>query len=211
MPVLRRLLLAAVATALVVGCGVALRGGEPEPEQVSAASTPLSSYDTSRVTILRTSFCERVPDEAVEEALGAAPEDATDYGNGDRVRLAPKVRDLAHEFGCTWTAGGTTAAAWVYTPPVPRPLAATLLQQARSASSCSAVPDAPAYGEPSAALVCTTERATEFSFRGLFGDAWLTCSLRSTTVFAGQSSKDSLDRVGRWCVAVARAAADEGA
>ena len=117
-------------------------------------------------------------DAAVEEALGAAPEEASAYGNGDQARLAPGIRDRAHEYGCSWTADGTTAAAWVYAPPVSRVVATELLRQARAVKGCEPVTAAPAYGEPSAGLVCTSTRGREVTFRGLFGDAWLVCSLR---------------------------------
>jgi len=209
MPVVRRLLLAVTVTALAVGAGVALRDSGSPPEEPEATSTPLESFDTTGVAVLRTAFCDRVPDDAVAEALGEEPEDATEHGNGDRIRLAPGVRDRTHEYGCSWSAGGVTASAWVFAPPVPRPVAADLLRRARAPERCAALPDAPAYGDPSVGLVCTTERGREVSFRGLFGDAWLACSLRATGVSAGESVDDSADRTGRWCVAVARAASAE--
>ena len=210
MPVVRRLLLAAVATALVVGLGVVvLDGDDGADDGREATSTPLSSYDTSGVTILRTEFCDRVPDAAVEEALGTTADESSDYGNGDVVRLAPGLRDRAHEFGCSWSGGGATAAAWVYAPPVPRSQTGELLRQARSTDGCEPVAGAPAYGDPSVALVCTSDRASEVSFRGLFGDAWLVCTLRRRGVSAGEGVDEAVDRAGRWCVASARAAAGE--
>jgi hypothetical protein len=210
MPVVRRLLLAAVVTALAVGSGVALQDSDSSRGPVKATNTPLTSFDTRGVKILRTEFCDRVPDASVEAALGAEPSDSAAYGNGDRVQLAPGVRDLAHEYGCSWTTDGVTAAAWVYAPPVPRAAAYGLLRGAREGDTCERVPEAPAYGQPSEALVCTTKRGLEVSFRGLFGDAWLSCSIRTTRVSAGESNERAVDRTGRWCVAVARAAsADE--
>ncbi|HET9422164.1 MAG TPA: hypothetical protein VFO49_13585 [Nocardioides sp.] len=207
MPVVLRLLLAMVLTAVAVGGGVVLftddESGDSPPQ---ATSAPLSSFDTSRLTVLRTGFCDGVADSAVAEALGADPEQESSYANGDRVRLTEEVRDRAHEHGCQWSAGGVTAAGWVFAPPVPRSTAETLLRRARDAKGCEPIPDAPAYGEPSVGLVCTSDRGQEVSFRGLFGDAWLVCSLRSSDVSAGQTPDDAVDRTGRWCVAVARAA-----
>jgi hypothetical protein len=207
MPVVRRLLLSGAVTVLAVAGGVVVlegdgsSGGEPD-----ATSIPLTAFDTSALTILRSEFCDRVADESVSAALGTEPDDATAYDNGDRVRLAGRVRDRAHEYGCSWTANGATAAAWVFAPPVPRSTARDLLRQARAAQGCEAIPDAPPYGDPSAGLVCTTQGSQEVSFRGLFGDAWLVCSLASDDVSAGQSRDGAVDRAGRWCVAVARAA-----
>ena len=212
MPVVRRLLLAGVVTALAIGGGVVVLGGDDGDGgdvERGATSTPLASYDTSGVAILRTGFCDRVADAAVEEALGGPAEESSDHGNGDVVRLAPGVRDRAHEFGCSWTGGGVTAAAWVFAPPVPRAQAGDLLRRARSADACEPRPDAPAYGDPSVGLVCTSPQAREVSFRGLFGDAWLVCSVRQRGVSAGESVDEAVDRTGRWCVAAARAAADD--
>ena len=212
MPVVRRLLLAATVTALAVGGGVTLLDTDPPPpDEPEATSTPLESFDTTGLAVLRTAFCDRVPEVAVTEALGAEPEEAAEHVNGDRIRLAPGVRDRAHEYGCSWAAGDLTASAWVFAPPVPRPMAADLLRQARAPERCQPVPDAPAYGDPSAGLVCTTQRGREVSYRGLFGDAWLSCSLRATGISAGQTLDDAVDRAGRWCVAAARAAAADDA
>ncbi len=212
MPVVRRLLLAGVVTAAAVGGGVLIQGaGGSPPDEQEATSTPLASFDTTNLAILRTAFCDRVADDAVEEALGGAPDEANTYGNGDRARLAPGIRDRAHEYGCSWTAAGRTAAAWVYAPPVSRAVANELLRQARAAKGCGPVTDAPAYGEPSAGLVCTSTRGSEVTFRGLFGDAWLVCSLRMTSVSAGESTHQAVDRAGRWCVAAARAAGPDDA
>jgi hypothetical protein len=200
MPVVRRLLVAGTATAVAVAGGVLLhRADAPSPADREPPSIPLASFDTSHLTILRTAFCDRVPDDAVREALGGEPEDATSYGNGDRVRLGHGVRDRAHEYGCSWTAGDRTAAAWVYAPPVPRAVATELLRRASAAKDCRPVTDAPAYGAPSAAVRC----GDEIAFHGLFGDAWLSCSVAP----AGPADPDGLlDRGGRWCVAVAQAA-----
>lgn len=213
MPVVRRLLLAGAATVLTVGAGVIVLGEDrTSPEEPRAESTPLASFDTSRVTILRTGFCDRVPDAAVTEALRADPGDESTYANGDRVRLAPGVRDRAHEYGCSWTADGTTAAAWVFAPPVPRSTAGDLLRRARAARGCEPIPDAPAYGEPSVGLICTARGSRMVSYRGLFGDAWLVCSITSDEVPPGESADSTVDRAGRWCVAMALAArADEAA
>jgi hypothetical protein len=206
-PVVLRLLLATALTVVAVGAGVMLFTDDDSGGRTAqATSAPLSSLDTSRLTVLRTGFCDGVADSAVEEALGAAPDHASSYANGDRVRLTEKVRDRAHEHGCVWSADGVTAAGWVFAPPVPRATAETLLHRARGARSCETIPDAPAYGDPSVGLICTGDSGQEVSFRGLFGDAWLVCSIRTADVSAGQTSDQAVDRTGRWCVAVAEAA-----
>jgi hypothetical protein len=60
----------------------------------------------------------------------------------------------------------------------------------------------PAFGEPSTICRTQADGVTTYTFRGLFGDAWLTCRL---VVGAGQ--EDTLDHAGRWCAAVATGAA----
>ena len=209
MPVVLRLLLASVLTAAAVGGGVVLfADDEPGGRAPVGTSAPLSSLDTGGLTILRTGFCDGVADSAVTEALQAEPDQESSYANGDRVQLTAEVRDRAHEHGCQWSANGVTASGWVFAPPVPRVTADLLLRRARDAKGCEPIPDAPAYGEPSLGLVCTGRLGEEVSFRGLFGDAWLVCSLRFADVSAGQSRDEAVDRTGRWCVAVARAASD---
>jgi hypothetical protein len=107
-----------------------------------------------------------------------------------------------HEFGCTWTAGGSRAEAWVFVPPVTRERARTLADLAREQAGCTAVAGAAAYGDPSAATSCRADAGIEVSYRGLFGDAWLACALTAP----GGKQQELTDRAGRWCAAVATAA-----
>jgi hypothetical protein len=74
---------------------------------------------------------------------------------------------------------------------------------AREEPGCEPVPDAPDFGTPSAALVCDVGPRLEVSYRGLFGDAWLTCTL---TADSDVPRAELVDRAGRWCVAVVGAA-----
>ncbi|GAA1789393.1 hypothetical protein GCM10009795_038960 [Nocardioides hankookensis] len=147
--------------------------------------------------MVRGDFCPRVAPQAVTDALGTDSSDEKTWANGDRVRLADGVKDVAHEYGCSWTADdGTVARAWVFAPPVTAADAADLGRKARRSDGCRALPDAPAYGAPSVAVRC----GDALAFHGLFGDAWLSCSLES----AGGAPE--ADQTGRWCVAVAQAA-----
>ena len=193
----RTLVVAAVAlTSAMSGC---TSSDDPEPPaaQPSASSTPLQDFATEGLSVVRGEFCARVPSAAVSEALDGEPADTGSWANGDRTRLAAGVRDVAHEYGCSWTAAdGTVARAWVFAPPVTPSSAAVLGRQSRRAEGCRPLPDAPAYGDPSVAVRC----GREISFRGLFGDAWLSCSLQSP------GTAPDVDRAGRWCVAVAQAA-----
>ncbi|MEP9364037.1 hypothetical protein ABLE68_13795 [Nocardioides sp. CN2-186] len=187
-----------VVAALVLALlGVGLAGCDSDDEAPadppSASSTPLADFDTTGLSVARADFCARVAPAAVDEALGGEPTSSDSYGNGDRVRIGGARADVVHEFGCTWTAAdGTVARAWVFAPPVTAERAQALRGAAAHADGCAPVRGAPDYGSPSIAVRCGDETA----FHGLFGDAWLSCSLDANDV----------ERVGRWCVAVAGAA-----
>jgi hypothetical protein len=196
---LRRVAAAVLATivtaAALSGCNDNEQPDKPVP---SAVSTPLTDFATDGVTIARADFCARVAPDAVEEALGGAAESSETYANGDRAQVAPGVHDVVHEYGCTWKAAdGTIARAWVFAPPVTAEQAAAL-RKAATGRGCRPIKDAPAYGDPSVAVRCGAETA----FHGLFGDAWLSCSVEATEGEPGAL----LDRTGRWCVTVAQAA-----
>lgn len=204
--VLRTVLLAAVAVGVLVAVGLVVGTGDDDPSgagtttpaaPTTAPDVALAEVDTTTVAVARTAFCDAVPAEAVEAALGAAPSDATTYADGQRAQVTGDVRDIAHEFGCGWTTASANARAWVFAPPVTRRTARALVAEAREQDGCTAVPGSPAFGEPSVALTCRTGRGTQASFRGLFGDAWLTCTV------AGRLGPDAaVERADRWCVAV---------
>jgi hypothetical protein len=170
-------------------------GGDDEPKAApTPSSTPLEQFDTSSLEVARTGFCSRVAPAAVEEALGAPPESADSWNNGDRAEVADGVRDVVHEYGCSWTAAdGRVAEAWVFAPPVARSDVPGLRRATAQEQGCRRLADAPAYGAGSVAVRCGRGST---AFHGLFGDAWLSCSLSGT----------DLGRTGRWCVTVAQAA-----
>ena len=204
--VLRRLLIAILLTALPVAVGTLVLDEDERtaPPPPAYESTPLERYDTATVTVARAPFCDRLPEEAVTEALGGDTGEVTSYGNGERAQLAPGVEDVAHEYGCRIAGtGGTEARAWLFAPPVTRSRATELVASAAERGACTQQQQAPSYGEPTLALVCPAGDRRFASFRGLFGDAWLSCS-----VAAPESVGDAelLDRAGRFCVAVAEVA-----
>jgi hypothetical protein len=205
---MRRWVFVAVA-AMATGVGVAagtllLDDEEPTSGPAAFSPTPLTSFDTSGLTIPRETFCDAVDPRQVEAALGAEPVEATSYENGEEVALADGVTDVAHEFGCTWIRSDQSEArAWVFAPPVDAKRAAALVKAAGKREDCQASPE-PAYGSPSVELLCTSEAGGVASYRGLFGDAWLTCelSLKDPEV----TGADVLRRAGAWCVGVAQGA-----
>ena len=204
-PRVARATLAVVATLLIAllgaGCsGSADSGPEPTaaPSEAVDEGTPLADVDTTSLVVARAPFCDAVDPAAVARALGEEPAEGSAYRSGQRIKLSDDVADVVHEFGCRWTAGDGVAEAWVFVPPVTRERAAELVR-----TGCRGVQD-PAFGEPSAVCRTQADGVATYTFRGLFGDAWLTCRL---VVGAGQ--EEALDRADRWCAAVASAAAPD--
>jgi hypothetical protein len=191
-----------VAVAALALAATACSGGsEPSAAPTSAAPTPLAEFATDTLTVARSDFCSRVAPAAVEDAVGGESESADTWANGDRARLADGVTDVAHEYGCRWSAAdGTTAQGWVFAPPVTPRQAERLRRAAAKADGCRAVPDAPRFGSRSVAVRCDDGTT---AFHGLFGDAWLSCSV----TVRGPAAGDAVERTGRWCVSVAQAAA----
>ena len=103
-PAVRRLRLAALLLPLllVTACtGDDSAAPKPTP---SAPPTPLESLSTTDLVVPREAFCPMVPPDAVTAALGSEPASSTSYGNGQRAAVAAGVKDVAHEFACTWRA-----------------------------------------------------------------------------------------------------------
>ncbi|GAA5146395.1 hypothetical protein GCM10023340_17250 [Nocardioides marinquilinus] len=209
---------AAVAVGVVVLDGD--DGDDAAPPTPSAPTvsptvetTPLSDYDTTVVALQRASFCDAIDDETLAVALGLddgatpAVSQADAYVDGDRAEVGG-VTDVVHEFGCRWRTDDAVARGWVFAPPVTSREARALRRAAVAEEGCEVAGRAPDFGLRSVALLCEAPRGTETSFRGLFGDAWLTCSV--TVSGTDTPEAELLDRTGRWCVGVAQAAAVAG-
>jgi hypothetical protein len=190
-----------ILTALAVAGCTGDDGETPSPAPAPAApsTTPLEGLDTTAMTVARGDFCSRVAPAAVEDALAGASPRARTWGNGDRVLLAPGVKDVAHEYGCAWHHAGATAEAWVFAPPVTPAQAGRFAAALAATKGCSTVPGAPRFGRRTTALSCA--RGTEVSLHGLFGDAWLSCSL------SARNPEGLVARTTAWCATVAQAAA----
>ncbi|NYD42759.1 hypothetical protein [Nocardioides panaciterrulae] len=208
---LRRLLpavaLAALAFVGVTSCDHGDDAGAPAPRATpTEVGTPLASLATDRLVVARAPFCDAVAPTAVEAALDSHVYDDASYGNGDRARLARGVTDVAHEYGCSWrTSDGVVAKAWVFAPPVTR-AQGRRLAHAQLRPGCSAIKAGAGFGAPSVATSCgprATGKGTELGYFGLFGDAWLGCTLGTT---AATEPPDLVERADRWCAAVAQAA-----
>lgn len=194
---LRLLVVAVVVTVAVVAVGTYLRtpprqAAAPPPRPAPPApvvplSAPLSSVNTTMMTVQRAPFCDRLAPSDLTAALGGPVRHISSYSAGQRTSVGG-VTDVVDEYGCRWSASRRQARAWVFaaavTPQWAHQLAAT------APAGCHALHGLQ-YGAPSAAFAC----GDAVRLQGLFGDAWLTCEL----------SADA-DLAGRFCLAVARAA-----
>jgi hypothetical protein len=206
----RRLLVGAVAvvaTGAAVAAGVVLREPDQRPAPpADPLATRLAAIDTGTAVVRRAPFCGAVPPAATVAATAGRSPELTSWSNGDRLRVGSGT-EVAHEYGCSWRSpSGTVAAAWVFAPPV-TPQRGRELATAAAGAGCRQLTGAAAYGDPSAALTCTSGTRTTVSYRGLFGDAWLVCELTATDPSAVTGLPDLADR---WCAQVLLAAGAEG-
>jgi hypothetical protein len=195
------LVLAIVTALTAAGCS-----DDDGPErQVEVNPTPIDRFVSDAVEVARASFCSRIADEAVSAAVGEVSS-TRHYGNGERARVSGTVRDVAHEYNCTFVgSSGDVARAWVFVPRVTRAQARALISGVRRQAGCRLV-DGHAFGSPGTGSICVRGSRTEAAYRGLFVDAWLSCSVTD----AGReklSEKALLTKAGDWCVQAASATA----
>ena len=212
----RRWAAAATSLTLLALAGCSGGGSSSTPTRSGAATvatdagTPLADVDSTSLVVPRAPFCDLVDPAAVTRALGTKATGAAAYRSGQRTRISAGVTDVVHEFGCEWSGGGSTARAWVFVPPVTRQRARSLVRADLARPECGpaardGVPT-PLFGKPSAYSVCRVRDGVEVAYRGLFGDAWLTCTLTSRS--SGEAAV--VRRADRWCAAVATGAASSG-
>ncbi|MDF9714747.1 hypothetical protein INN71_01835 [Nocardioides sp. ChNu-153] len=187
-------------------------GDAPVASPTTTAPPALADLDTTTLGVERSAFCDDVTDEAVAAALGAPPVEAVPWDTGAPTQIAPGREDLVHEVGCRWYGEGGAAAptspaasAWVFVPPTTPAAAAAYVEETAATEGCRVLEGQPAYGAPSLAQLCGAEGVAEVSFRGLLGDAWLTCTLRVPTSAAFDEAA-TVTRASDWCAAVAVAA-----
>ena len=126
------LLLAALVALSLTACS-----GKDEPErQVEVNPIPIDTFVADTVQVSRASFCSRIADEAVTAAVGEVTS-THHYGNGERARLTTRVRDVAHEYNCTFVgSSGDMARAWVFVPRVTRAQARAIVSGVRRQFGC---------------------------------------------------------------------------
>ncbi len=207
-----------VVVVALVGVTLGGRGDDGAQDGSPARSptdtgTPLEEVDTTVLAVAREPFCGAVEPASVLRALALTAEDADRVGartwaDGQVTALEPGLRDVAHEHGCSWHGpGGIRARAWVFAPPTTADEARTLRGATTGAEGCAPAAGAPVYGNPSVAAGCEDGPRRERVLAGLFGDAWLTCTLAAPRAGQDAPTRDELaERASTWCAAVVAAA-----
>ena len=199
----RRYAAAPVLAVLLAAALVACSDDDSGREEPEARPTPISSFEAASVQPLRQEFCDAVPEEALRSTVGEV-RSADGYADGETHQLTAGVTDVAHEFGCTWTGrNGDIARAWVFAPRVAVGEARRLARDARRERGCRPL-DPYDFGTPSAGVLCTVRGGREASYRGLFVDTWLACSV--TDRRRRLPTEKLVKRTGLWCVQAAVAA-----
>lgn len=206
---------ALAALALILGACSGATTPEPAartaaPSEPAAGAVALADLDVETMVVRRTDLCADLPTSAVEAALAGEVRRSGTWADGEQAHLSPDVRDIAHEDGCRFDGPARTrAAAWVFVPPVSPGRAEELVEAAQGTAGgrrCRAVPDAASYGDPSVAQTCRSGPLRETRYAGLFGDAWLTCSLSAPR---SVDRADLEERADAWCATVLLGAAPD--
>lgn len=202
---LPRTLLTLVLVAFLLACtGQDDPGRKPGPRP-----TPIDAYDAEGVALPRAPLCSLIPEGPVELAVGGEASTAH-YENGQSAPITAGIRDVAHEFGCSYAGpGGVVARAWVFAPPVTPGMAADVLEGVRRTKGCR-LTEGHGFGEPGTGSVCASRDLTEAAYRGLFGDTWFTCQLSRPRHVAVPQQQRLLASAGEWCVAVVESARVRG-
>lgn len=192
-----RRVLAAACLLAVPACS-----GEGADDSREAEQPRLADLRGQVVLPARAEFCDRIDIDALVAAVGK-PAGTRHHDNGEPARLAPGVRDVAHEFGCLFRGeADAVARAWVFVPPVPPARGREIARSLAGAPGCRPV-DAGGFGRPSTGRVCADDGRRTASYHGLFGDAWFSCSLESP----GLDGPELRREAEAWCVSALRAAA----
>ena len=203
----RRVLVVAVVlvlAGLVAYAGLVNRpsGDESGSTPTTPTPTPLGSMDLSALPITRGPLCAGIAAADVRHALGGAVTGTAHYDSGQRVTLAPGLRDVSHEYDCTYRGAGAEARVWVFAQPVDPTAARGLAAAARAERNCRVVADGPTFGTPGVTTTCRASGSRRtVTLRGLFGDAWVSCQL--TTPAAVVPATTAVRRTEQWCVDVA--------
>lgn len=195
-PVLPGLL---AAVLVLCGCQAGTQT-DRAPASPSARATGLGGLDSAATLVQREAFCGRLEAGAPQRALGGEVVDTEEYSPGDTAEVVEGTRAVADEWSCTYRSDrGVSARAWLFAPPITARRAGVLVRAARG-RGCTPPTPRRDFGRPSVGRVCPSGDQTTVSWRGLFGDAWLACSLTAPRAETGRA--ELIARAEAWCAEV---------
>ena len=191
----------AITSAVVlVGTMMSSSGSTAPPSPPTPTDLPLEQVRLTNVDVARAPFCAVIPDKVITQAVGGSAT-ATEYTNGERTDLEPNLTDIAHEYGCTFTHGGTEARVWIFAAPLSAEGAIGLVKEEQRADGCADT-GVIEFGSPGAVVVCTTEKERVLRAVGLMRTTWVHCELGGSLA----KPERRLVLLGqRWCVDVINA------
>jgi hypothetical protein len=187
-----------LATALTLMLLSGCSGAAPRATPSTAPPTPIGQLNTAQMELHRIPFCDLVPRQAVADALGGRATDRSSWRNGDTTPLVGGGGDRAQEFGCRYSAGSSTAAAWVFASPVGPRFARQVVRSSARQQGCRDQPGA-TFGDPSELQACRLpDGGVRVRHAGLFDQTWLTCEVSATA-----PDRQVTGRADAWCAQVA--------
>ncbi len=195
------------ASSLLAGC----TGGSDEAGTTpSPPTSPAEKVDLTGLDIPRSSFCDLLDQNAVEDALEGRVRKTAHYDSGDEVEITPGYVDLSHEYNCAFAGRSPAVArAWVFASPVTPSRAEDLARDARSDERCTFPRRGLRFGTPTVTAVCRQKEpqpALRVRMQGLFGDAWLSCELtapRTDNRSVARQAREVRQRAEQWCYELA--------
>lgn len=159
------------------------------------STTPIARLNTAQMVLPRIDFCSLVGDATVSEVLSAKTWKARGWDNGEHAPLTADTDDVAAEHLCEWASedGSATARAWIFSRPVDRKFARSVVRAERRTQGC-ATPQVPDFGKPSVLQVCAGPDQNRVRRAGLFADTWFACELSAQADLASVR-----ERTDAWC------------
>ncbi len=160
-----RLSLAALAAGLLGLTGCSSSSSSDPSAAATARPTPISALNTDAMRLGRTSFCTRLPQRAVDQAVGGRAARGEAWKNGDTAEVENDVDDVVHEAGCRWVHDESTARAWVFARSVSTAQADAVIAKTAKRSGCTSAAG-PGFGSPSQRQTCSLRGRRDAGPRG---------------------------------------------
>ena len=149
----------------------------PRAAPRTPAPTTLETYDADGVAVSRAPFCDRVSPTGIEHALGPA---AASHRELRQRRPDPAARRHPRPSPTSTAASGrprTGRRPGMGVRPAGEPGPGRAPGRRGAVGAAARARGRDSSGRPSVAARCRTDEGVERSWRGLFGDAWLVCTL----------------------------------